>query len=226
MTSIQTARPSLNGQATFHGGRTGMPLPVRERRPAYAALAVVLIVGLALAGGYFYTQAGKKVPVIVMVNSVAEGHVIERSDLSTVDVAGHVTAIGKASLNSIVGLTAVVDLLPDTLLQRSMVSTAPPLDFSTKAQVGVKVRPGQIPADGLSAGNHVQVVQLPATNSVTDPKSPAAATVLVDDAVVYWRTADPSQTGGTLLTLLVPKSSALNVAAASNAGAIALIRIG
>lgn len=202
-----------------------MPLPVRERRPAYAALAVILIVGLGLVGAYFYSQAGKKVPVVVVVNSVPVGHVIERSDLSTVDVAGAVTAIGKASLNSIVGQTAVAELLPNTLLQRSMVSTAPPLD-STKAQVGVKVKPGQVPANGLAAGNHVQVVQLPPANSAADPNLQASATLLVDDAIVYASTADPSQTGGTLLTLLVPKSRALDVATASNAGAIALIRIG
>lgn len=226
MTSIKTGAPSgLNGRGGPPLARAGVPLPIRQKRPGYAALAVVLIVGLALAGGYFYSQAGKKVPVVEVVNDIPVGHTIQRSDLSTVDVAGGVTAIGGANLSSVVGQTAVVELLPHTLLQRSMVTSSPSVDTS-QAQVGVQVKPGQIPANGLSPGNHVEVVRLPPSNATSGAPGGTSATVLVGDATVYSSVTDPSQSGGTLLTLVVPKSSATDVASASNAGAIALIRIG
>jgi hypothetical protein len=202
----------------------GAPLPIRQKRPGYAALAVVLIVGLAALGAYFYSQAGKKVPVVVVTTRVPVGHKIERSDLSTVQVAGNVTAIGGANLNSVVGQTAVVELLPHTLLQRAMVTSAPALT-SSAAQVGVAVSPGQIPADGLNPGDTVQVLQLQVKNSASSAAAPAPS-VLAEDATVYSSTSDPSRSGGTLLTLVVPKSAAGAVAAASNAGLIALIRVG
>ena len=225
MTSTKTAKASMNGHSGPPLARAGVPLPVRQKRPGYAALAVVLIVGLGMVGAYFYSQAGKKVPVVEVINNIPAGHSIARGDLTTVDVAGSVTAIGGVHLSSVIGQSATVELLPHTLLQRSMVTSSPLLD-SSKAQVGVQVKPGQIPANGLAPGNHVEIVQLPPSNLTNNSAPTPSATVLVDDAVVYSSTSDPSQSGGTLLTLVVPKSSATDVAAASNSGAIALIRIG
>lgn len=203
--------------------RAGTPLPVREKRPAFVALAVVLIVGLAAVGAYLYTQAGRKTPVVEVVNHIAAGHPIHRSDLSTVQVAGGVTALGGASLSSLVGQTAAVELLPHTLLQRAMVTNAPTLN-SAQAQVGVQVKPGQIPADGLNVGDTVEVLQLPDKNAAAVRSSPLA--VLVETAAVYASVPDPSQSGGTLLTLVVPRSDAAVIAMASNASLVALVRVG
>lgn len=226
MTSLRTdAKASMNGRGAPPVARVGAPLPLRQKRPGYAALAIVLIVGLAAVGAYFYSQAGKKVPVVVVTTDVAAGHKIQRGDLSTVQVAGSITAIGGANLNSVVGQTAVVELLPNTLLQRSMVTSAPALD-SSSAQVGVAVTPGQIPANGLNPGDTVEILQLPQKNTASTSASIPAPTILAETATVYSSTSDPSQSGGTLLTLVVPKSTAAAVAAASNAGLIALIRVG
>jgi hypothetical protein len=226
MTPLTTgATASVSGRGAVPLGRVGAALPVRQRRPGYAALAVVLIVGLATMGAYFYSQAGKKVPVVVVTTDVPVGHRIARSDLSTVRVAGAVTAIGGANLDSVVGETAVVELLPNTLLQRAMVTSAPALTGSA-AQVGVAVGPGQIPADGLRPGDTVQVLALPVKNSASSSAATPVPPVLADTATVYSSTSDPSRSGGTLLTLVVPRSAAGAVAAASNAGLIALIRVG
>lgn len=226
MTSLRTdAKASMNGRGASQAARVGAPLPIRQKRPGYAALAVVLIVGLAAVGAYFYSQAGKKTPVVVVTTDVPVGHKIQRSDLSTVQVAGGVTAIGGANLSSVVGETAVVELLPNTLLQRSMVTSAPAVN-SSDAQVGVAVTPGQIPADGLNPGDTVEVLQLPAKNVASSGAATPAPSVLADSATVYSSTTNPAQSGGTLLTLVVPKSIAAAVAAASNDGLIALIRVG
>jgi hypothetical protein len=197
------------------------PLPTRQRRPGYALLAVVLIAGLAAVGAYLYTQAGAKVPVVMVVNDVPAGHPISRSDLTTVPVAGGVTAIAGANLESVVGKTAAVRLLPDMLLQRSMVTDSSALPAG-RSLVGVVVRPGQIPADGLAAGDRVDVVLLPPKDG---PVQGGAATVLVARALVFSSRPDPSSQGGTLLSLIVPDSAGTGVAAASSAGRVALVKV-
>jgi hypothetical protein len=202
-------------------GQAGLPLPTRQRRPGWTALAVTLIVGFAAVGAWLYTSAGAKTAVVVVVRDVPAGHRIARSDVSTVDVAGAVTAIAGDRLDSVVGQTAAVHLLPNMLLQRSMVTSATGLPPS-QAQVGVAVKAGQIPADGLVPGDVVEVASLPAANAA----SPGAPQVLVERAVVFAVRDDPATPGGTLLTLVVPTAQAVPVAAAGVAGQVALIRVG
>jgi Flp pilus assembly protein CpaB len=184
------------------------------------ALALTLIVGCAAVGAYLYTAAGAKTAVVVVVRDVPEGRALQRDDLSTVAVAGGVTAISASHLDSVVGQAAAVHLLPNMLLQRSMVTPGSAMT-STDAQVGVVVKSGQIPADGLIPGDVVEVVALPAA-SASQPSPPQ---VLVDKARVFASRVDPAQTGGTLLTLVVPRDRAVAVAAASGAGQIALIKV-
>jgi hypothetical protein len=180
-----------------------------------------LIVGFAALGAWLYSAAGAKTPVVELVRDVPAGHVISRADLSTVAVAGDVTAIAGAHLDSVVGQTAAVHLLPHMLIQQSMITSATGLQPS-QAQVGVAVKSGQIPADGLAPGDVVEVVSVPSPNGAT----PGAPQILAERAEVFAVRADPAQSGGTLLTLVVPVAQAVPVAAASGAGQIAVIRVG
>jgi hypothetical protein len=184
------------------------------------ALGLTLVVGFAAVGAYLYTAAGAKTAVVVVVREVPEGRTVQRADLSTVAVAGGVTAIAGANLDSVVGQAAAVHLLPNMLLQRSMVAPGAGLS-AEQAQVGVVVKSGQIPADGLIPGDVVQVVSLPSASA----SQPGPPQVLVERARVFASREDPAQAGGTLLTLVVPKSQAVSVAAASGAGQIALIKV-
>jgi hypothetical protein len=224
MTAPASVRAVPDGRAGRRGPQPGAALPTRQRKPAYIALLVALVVGCGALGGYLYSRAGQKTGVVVVVRDVPAGHVIARSDLSTVSVAGDVTAIGAGHVDTVVGQTAAVELLPNTLLQRSMVTSVPGLS-ADQAKVGVEVKPGQIPADGLSDGAAVEVLQLPSKDGAGGAVQQAPV-VLAQVATVYSSAADPSQSGGTLLTLVVPKASAAPIAAASNAGGIALVQVG
>ena len=184
-------------------------------------MGVLLIAGLGAAFGYLYTTAGEKVPVVVVTSAVSVGEVIERADLSTVDVAGDITAIAGANLESVVGERAAVALLPNTVLQRSMVTDVDPTPAGM-VQVGVAVKGGQIPADGLMPGDAVQVLRLPVAANTGVPTVPE---VVVSKATVYSSLPDPVQAGATLLTLLVPAEQAAAVAGASGAGAAALVKV-
>jgi hypothetical protein len=196
------------------------PLPTRERRPGLLALGLVVVLGAGALFGWLYSTAGEKTPVVVVTSQIPVGQVIERTDLSTVDVAGAVTAIAGGNLDSVVGERASVTLLPGTLLQRSMVTDADPLPAG-QAQVGVAVRSGQMPADGVVPGDRVTVLRLAAAQATdaTEPK------VLVQDVAVYAVRDDPTQAGTALVTLLVKTSQGPAVAAASGAGSAALIKV-
>ncbi len=214
---------STNGSALAGGpplART--PLPTRQRRTGWTALGGVLVIGISAAFGYLYSSAGSKEPVVVVTAPVAVGEVISRSDLSTVDVAGDITAIAGVNLESVVGERAAVALLPGTLLQRSMVTDADPIPAGM-AQVGVAVKGGQLPADGMVPGDRVQVLALP--GQVAGAGNPTAPTVLVDTAVVFAAHQDPTQPSTTLLTLVVPAEVAPAVAAASATGAAAVVKV-
>ena len=201
-----------------------LPLRTRRRRPGYIALAVALVVGLGALGGYFYREAGSKTSVVVVVNEVPAGHQLTRADLSTVDVAGGVTALGAASLASVLGQTTTVTVLPNTLLQRSMLTDGPLL-AADEAQVGVEVTGGQLPAGGLTPGDTVLVLRLPDSSGARGASAPTQATTLVERATVFDTAEDPSDASGTLVTLVTPADAAPEIATASNDKLIALVRV-
>ena len=206
----------------------GSPLSTRSRPKGYAALAVALIIGLGALGYYFYTTAGSKVPVVVATRDIPVGHTITRADLSTVEVAGGVTAVGGGNLSTLLGQHAAVEILPNTLVQRAMVTTGSTVKAG-QGLVGVATTAGQTPSSGLAPGDKVEVFSLPqkATGTAATTTGPSAsAAVLVPSATVFDVRANPSASGGTLLTLIVPEASAYGVAQASNSGLIALVKIG
>ncbi len=215
----ESAGATANGSARVVPGSLGTALPTRQRHDGFVALAVALIVGLAAIGAYLYSSAGSKTPVVMVVREVPAGQVIERADLTTVPVSGRVVAYGADRLDSLVGQRAKVTLLPDMFLQRSMVKGGGESLPAGQAEVGVAVRSGQIPADGLAPGDAVQIVELPL------PSAPGQARVLVEQALVFSSRPDESVVGGTVLTVVVPTSTSTAVAAASGAGQVALVRV-
>ncbi len=208
---------SANGHAV-NVASLRLPLATRQRKPGYIALAVVLIIGLAAAFGWFYQSSGAKAPVVVVIAPVAAGHPVLRQDLSTIDVSGGVVAVAGDHMDSVLGEIATVDLLPNTLLQRSMVTSADTLP-SGDAQVGVALKGGQVPAEGLSPGDSVEIVALP------DKGAGQSAVVLVSSAKVFAAVTDPAQVGGLLVTVTVPAASAVPVAQASGTGLVALVKV-
>jgi hypothetical protein len=201
----------------------GAPLSTRHRPTGYVALAVALIVGLGALGYYLYTSAGHKVPVVMAVHDIPAGHAISRADLTTVEVAGDIPAIAGRSIDQVVGLRTTVEVLPNTLIQNSMLSHGPGL-AAGQVQVGVAVVAGQLPSAGLQAGDKVTVIGLPSKTDIANSAS-SAAVVLLASAVVFDSRSNPTNTGGQLLTLIVPAEAAANIAAFSSVGLVALIKI-
>jgi hypothetical protein len=229
----QQTPPPANGHRP--GNVSGAPLSTRTRPKSYAALAVALIVGMGALGYYFYTAAGQKVEIVEAATNIPVGHRITRSDLTTVEVSGEITAVAGDHLESLEGQQAAVGIRQGTPIQRSMVTTGSELP-SGAGLVGVSAAPGQIPSSGLNPGDKVEVLQLPEKGATSAPSasgspastsgSPASSAVLVKSATVYDVRADPATSGGTLLTLIVPQDAAFGVAQASNNALIALVKVG
>ena len=90
-------------------------------------------------------------------------------------------------------------------------------------QVGVAVKGGQIPADGLTPGRHGAGAATAGRRR--NAGHPPCRRVVVAKATVFASLPDPVQAGATLLTLLVPADQAAAVAGASGAGAASLVKV-
>jgi Flp pilus assembly protein CpaB len=222
------AQQSPNSHWPTAGLANPSTLSTKVRPKGYAALAVALLVGFGALGFWFYSSAGHKVPVVVATKDIPVGHTITRDELSTVEVSGGVTAVAGDHLSSLVGLSAAVEILPNTLVQRSMVTSGSTLPATGDGLVGVSAAPGQVPSSGLSPGDKVEVLQLPQKGVASSSPSGDTSTqaVLVKSATVYDVRPNTSSSGGMLLTLVVPQDAAYGVAQASNAGSIALVKVG
>lgn len=95
----------------------------RERRPALAALAVLLIVGGAFASGYLALQAGNRTDYLRVRADVPQGAEITGDDLENVSLPEDLDgAISSDHRRDVVGLRTVTHLLPGTILTPDMVT--------------------------------------------------------------------------------------------------------
>lgn len=198
-----------------------LPSPPRERRPVMAALAVLLVVGGAAVAGLVSLRADERVQVLVAKRDIAVGEQVTRNDFVTAPVAAELEGLVTEAQASVVdGVYAVTPIPAGRLLDALMLNQADPFSGDGDASVGVPVPPARVPAEGLEAGDLVQVVR------VTD----GTGEVLVDEAVVADVTdpaadEDVSVTATTtpVATLKVSVADAPAVAAAAAADQLALV---
>ncbi|WP_157436372.1 hypothetical protein [Actinospica robiniae] len=121
------ARPSAPAPPP---GPVRPPTTSRERKPALAALALLLIAAGVLASVYLQMQAGNRVGVIQVTRHVAQGQQITDADISEAMVAqdssiNYVTWSQRGQLSQ---YTAETDLVPGTLLIGQMLNSSPAAD--------------------------------------------------------------------------------------------------
>lgn len=216
-------------------GRAGVPLRLApaasRRRPALAILAVLLVVVGALGTASAVSSAGHRAPVLVLARDVPEGAILTAGDLTTVDVAASgLASIPAGAAASVVGQRAAVPLLAGSVLTRSALTSGPAL-LPGQDVVGLSLRAGQLPAEGLSVGDHVSVVLTAAAGQSTAAAGSAdgaasPGSVLVPDAVVYATSAPGAASGSSAaedVSLVVPTTLAGPLAAAGVAGQVALV---
>lgn len=188
-----------------------------------AALAVLLIVGGALVSAYLVTMSGQRVPVIRIGRPVAAGQRIPLSALQEVRIsASGLDTIPWSDRDRVAQTYATVNLVQGALLTNGMIGTDASVAKGTVV-VGLALKPGQLPAGGLRAGDRVALYSVAGQ---TGQNGGPAGTVLAPLATVY----DVVRAGSgdvasdqVQVSVAVPTGQAGAVAQAASAGAVAVV---
>lgn len=115
----------------------------RESRPALIGLAVLLIVGGALASAWLAIQSGNRSSFVQINNEVAQGSTISADDLKRVSLPEDFNgAVPFDDASSIVGKTAAARLVTDTIVMRTMISDKSGVaDGQTRLTIAVDASP-------------------------------------------------------------------------------------
>jgi len=127
-----------------------MPSAPRERKPALAALAVLLVALGAVAAGYLVINAGHRVGAVEITQQVGQGQRIPASAIKEVEIASNsgINYVAWQYANRVAGVYAAVQIPAGTLLTPAMTTATNNL-VAGKVQVGLSLKPGQAPANLL-----------------------------------------------------------------------------
>ena len=167
-------------EPTAPAGRR-LPSAPRERKPALAALAVVLVVGGALVAALLVIDAAHKTGAIEISQPVGQGQKIPLSSMQQVQVTSG-TGIDYVPWNqaSQVARTYAATTLPAGTLLTPQMTTAVNNAIKGMTVVGLALKDGQLP-DGLQVGDHVSIFN---TSDNEGRCSRPATNVLAASAVV------------------------------------------
>ncbi|MFF9125775.1 hypothetical protein ACF09J_21130 [Streptomyces sp. NPDC014889] len=209
-----------------------LPTAPRERKPALAALAVLLILVGALGATMLVLQAGHRIEVVKVTQDIPAGASVTSSDVTSVMVAADdsINYVQWAQLGTLKTLKARTTIFAGTVVMGEMFGAKSSLPAG-KAFVGVALKEGQYPAD-IKNGDIVAVYRVgdnaSSSNSSNNSTGSSAGggNLIVDKARVSSKSdhSDAAVTTGNLsLTLLVDQSDAAAVAQAASANSVAVV---
>ncbi|GIH89622.1 hypothetical protein ACFFMN_13510 [Planobispora siamensis] len=214
---VNAERPGSAGALSGPASRK-LPVPPRERKPALAALAVLLILGGALATTLLVLRSGDRVSAIQIVQQVGSGQRIPATAMREVQIADTgIDFVPYAQYRSIAEGEnhALVTLLPGTLLTRQMVVSTSRELGPGKSQVGLSLKPGQTPGT-LIRGDRVQIIHVPGRGAT------AQGEVLAQNALVH-QVGEGRASGQ--ITVIVDSSVAPEIVAYASNGEIAVAEL-
>ena len=206
-----------------------LPTARRERKPALAAFALLLIIGGALAAGLLVVQSGKRVAAIEITQQVGAGQRIPSGAMQQVQVASGtgLDYVPWAEASQVMRFYAATTIPPGTLLTGAMVARVSGV-ATGRDIVGLALKDGQLPAQ-LQAGDHIGIyaVSGQAGGGAGCPGTGGAA--LTGDAVVVGvltpgnGSLAGSASGATDVTVAVSPADAGAVACDAAAGNVAVV---
>ncbi|MFD3925931.1 hypothetical protein [Streptomyces sp. NPDC058614] len=206
-----------------------LPAPPRERKPALAALAVLLILVGALGATMLVLRAGDRIEVIQVTDDIQAGQSVGNhvKSVMVADDSG-VNYIKWTQVNALKKLKAKSTIYGGTLVIGEMFEARQSVPAG-KASVGLALKEGQYP-DGIKAGDTVAVYRVgdSGTSGSSSSTTGNSDTLLVDQAkVTFVKTSSDSTISSTNLpvTLTVDSADAAAVTQASAAGEVALVLI-
>ena len=199
-------------------GRGRLPAPVRDRRPALAALALLLVLGGALTSALLAYRSGDRVDVLVARGEIKVGQQVGTGDFGIARVAADgVEQIRKDDAKNFGGSYATTGIPAGTLLNKNMFRAGSVVP-DRAVVVGVVVSASQRPAEDIRTGDVVRVFSVP-----REAGSAQAGSVLAQAV----RVAEVTPGGGEALrlSLLVPEGSATAMVAAASTNTVAVSRL-
>jgi hypothetical protein len=211
-----------NGRAAQGSARPAvdrLPRPPGRRRPGLAVVAVLLIVLGAAIAGLLALRIDERVPVLVARDDIAAGHKITSGDLSVARMATEgVTVIPADRAAAVIGQYATQTITSGRLIDKAMLDTVGLL-APGQAAVGVALKPGRFPSDGVDPGDVVQVVR--AADGVGKVIAQKAVVSAVDNPSGGGFGSSAGDT--TVVTVVVPDRVSPAVAAAGMADQVSLV---
>jgi hypothetical protein len=221
-------------------GGERLPVAPRERKPALAALAVLLILVGALGATVMVMRAGDKITVVEISANVAAGEPIPADAIRAVDVSDvgdkNVVFVRWGQHDQLRNWVAATNLVPGTLLVDNMlVDKKTSTQQSGKAKVGLSLKDGQYP-DDLKAGDIVAAYRVgndaakaqSGSGSGSDSTDGGAGSNLISSHLVV---LSPPHTSGGLgggdaqATVLADASDAGALTIAASADEVALVLV-
>lgn len=192
-------------EPTAPAGRR-MPGAPRERRPALAILAVLLIVGGALGAGLLVVRSGHRVGAIEITQAVKQGQQIPPGAIREVQIASDsgVNYVSWQFAGEVSQFFATMPIPKGTLLNNGMLTRTSALP-SGDDQVGLALKDGEVPVN-LQPGDSVSVYSTQNTSSTTGcPGTPGAT--LAAGATVVSVSAGTSAAGTTDVVIAMSPQS-------------------
>ena len=136
-------------EPTAPGGRR-LPSAPRERKPALAALAVLLVALGAVAAGLLVINAGHRVAAVEIVQQVGQGEQIPASAIREVEISSDtgLDYVAWQYAGRVAGVYAATQIPAGTLLTQAMTSSTNNL-AAGKDEVGLSLKAGQVPGNLL-----------------------------------------------------------------------------
>jgi hypothetical protein len=201
---------------------TMQPPPARRHR---AVLAGVCVVAVLAAGGGGYLAGRLTAPgppsvtrILITDRALPQGTRLRPADLLTITVRRGISppagSLGPSAVSSLLGLAARTALPSGTIVTRSLLAPARAVPLAARALVGLGLKPGQLPAGGLTAGEQVLIVLVPSSNN-------APASALASSTV--WDVQGSVAAGMVTASVIVPVTIATQLAGYAARGEIALV---
>lgn len=161
-----------------------LPSAPRERKPALAVLAVLLIVGGALAAGLLVIKSGQRVGAIMITQDVAQGVPVPAGAMQEVEIAkdSGESYVAWQYESQVPRYITTEPLHKGTLLNNAMLANKNTLPDG-ESEVGLALKDGQLP-DGLQAGDKVSIYSTQDTSGNTGCPGKPGATLTAGATVI------------------------------------------
>ena len=211
-------------EPTAPGGRR-MPSAPRERKPALAALAVLLVALGAVAAGLLVINAGHRVAAVEIVQQVGQGEQIPASAIREVEISSDtgLDYVAWQYAGRVAGVYAATEIPAGTLLTEAMTSSTNNL-AAGKVEVGLSLKAGQVPGN-LLIGDTVEAFPVGTGSGCgTSANASSASTgVPIATGTVASLSGSASETGNNAgVTLAVSSADAGTLACYASAGDVAI----